>query len=423
MVNAFLIVFPLVLLLLGFPVFILLLATAACSLIFFMNVPLVAIHQAMFGSVDKFALLAVPFFLFAGEIMGVGGMSKRIIEWCMSVIGGLRGAQALTSIGAATVFGAISGSSTATVAAIGRLTYPPLRAAYGLKFSTGLVTATGAIDVLIPPSIGMILYSIGAEQSVPQLFIAGVLPGLLLAAFNAAYVIYYARRYDIRDTQPTSFRYFLRVSKRSVWSLGAPAVILGGIYAGVFSPTEAAGIACVYGIVITKFVYRELGWRDLWNVGVNSMYLTAQILIIVAAAAVFSWVLTVNGIPQAAVEFSKGLADEPWKVLLVLNVFLLIVGCFIDPSSAILILTPLLVPICKAYGIDLIHFGIIMTMNLAIGMFHPPFGLNIFVVQALTRAPVGAIYLGVIPFVILATVALLVVTYVPWLSLFLTKII
>jgi C4-dicarboxylate transporter DctM subunit len=248
METFFLITFPVVLLLLGFPIFVLLLATAACSLVLFMNVSLVALHQATFGAMDKFALLAVPFFLFAGEVMGVGGMSKRIIDWCMSVIGRVRGAQALTSIGAATVFGAISGSSTATVAAIGRLTYPTLRSTYGLKFSTGVVSGTGAIDVLIPPSVGMILYSISAEQSVPELFIAGVLPGLLLAGMYALYVLYYVRKNAIRDTQPTSFRNFVTVTRSSIWSLGAPAVILGGIYGGIFSPTEAAGIACVFGM-------------------------------------------------------------------------------------------------------------------------------------------------------------------------------
>ncbi|MBM3487953.1 MAG: TRAP transporter large permease [Alphaproteobacteria bacterium] len=421
--DLFLIVFPIALLLLGFPIYILLLATSACVLTLFMNVPLTAVHQTMFGSIDKFALLAVPFFLFAGEIMGVGGMSKRIVDWCMAVIGRVRGCQGLTTVGAATVFGAISGSAAATVAAIGRLMYPSLRATYGLKFSTGIISATGAIDILIPPSIAMILYGAAAEQSVAHLFIAGVFPGLLLAACNAGWVMYYAYRHDIHDTQRISFMDFLRTTKAGFWSLGAPAVILGGIYGGIFSPTEAAGIACVYGIVITKFVYGELTWHDLWNVGVNSMYLTAQILIIVAGAGVFSWILTVNGVPQAAVEFVRGLADQQWTVLIAINVFLLVVGCFIDPASAILILTPLLVPICKAFGIDLVHFGIIMTMNLAIGMFHPPFGLNIFVVQALTRAPTGAIYLGVIPFVILATIALVIVTYVPWFSLYLTKFI
>ena len=421
--GAFVLVFPLALLLLGFPIFVILLASAACLLLFFMHVPLVAAHQAMFGSIDKYALLAVPFFIFAGEVMGAGGMSKRILDWCMSFMGGLRGAQGLTTVGASTVFGAISGSAPATVAAIGRFTYPTLRRAYGTRFSTGIIAATGAIDSLIPPSITMILYGAAAEQSVARLFIAGVFPGLLLAVLNAFYVVYYARRHDIRDTEAVSLGRFLRTTRASLWSLGAPAVILGGIYGGVFAPTEAAGIACVYGILVTRFVHRELGWRELWNVGVTSMYLTAQIMIIVASAGVFSWMLTVNGVPQEAVRVVKAMAEEPWTVLIAINVFLLIVGCFIDPASAILILTPLLVPICKAYGIDLVHFGVIMALNLAIGMFHPPFGLNVFVVQALTRAPAVDIYLGVIPFVVLALVALVVVTYVPWFSLYLTKFI
>jgi C4-dicarboxylate transporter, DctM subunit len=419
--NLFLLLVPLTLLLLGFPIFVILIATSACALAFFMDVPLSAVHQSMFGSIDRFALLSVPFFLFAGEIMGIGGMSKRIIDWCMSVIGGVRGALGLTAIGASTVFGAISGSAPATVAAVGRLTYPSMRNAYGLKFSTGLVANTGAIDILIPPSIAMILYATAAEQSVARLFIAGVLPGLLLAGVNAGYVIYYAHRHGVDDRQHVSLRQFLTATKTGAWSLGAPVVVLGGIYGGIFSPTEAAGVACVYGILITKFIYRELTWSELWNVGVNSMYLTAQIMIIVASAGVFSWILTVHAVPQTAVAYIKDISGERWEVLLILNILLLVVGCFIDPTSAILILTPLLVPICKAYGVDLVHFGIIVTLNLAIGMFHPPFGLNIFVVQALTRAPVSAIYLGVIPFVIMALLVLIVVTYVPWLSLYLTK--
>jgi C4-dicarboxylate transporter DctM subunit len=418
----FILFFPLALLLLGFPIFVILLAAAACLLMFFMNVPFAVAHQTLFGAIDKFSLLAVPFFLFAGEIMGVGGMSKRILDWCMSIVGRVRGAQGLTTIGASTVFGAISGSAPATVAAIGRFTYPGLREKYGQRFATGIISATGAIDIMIPPSISMILYGAAAEVSVARLFIAGVLPGLLLALLNGIYVVYYARRRSVDDTEPVSWRGFFSATRKGAWSLGGPAVILGGIYGGVFSPTEAAGVACVYGILVTKFIQRDLTWRELWNVGVNSMYLTAQIMIIVAAAGVFSWILTVNGVPQAAVQLVKGIADSPWAVLLVMNIFLLVVGCVIDPASAILILTPLLVPICKAYGIDLVHFGVIMALNLAIGMFHPPFGLNIFVVQALTRAPVAAIYMGVIPFVVVALIALVIVTYVPWLSLYLTSL-
>jgi len=418
----FILVFPLLLLLLGFPIFVILVAASACLLMFFMNVPLAVAHQSLFGAIDKFSLLAVPFFLFAGEIMGVGGMSKRILDWCMSIIGRVRGARGLTTIGASTVFGAISGSAPATVAAIGRFTYGGLREKYGQRFATGIISATGAIDIMIPPSISMILYGAAAEVSVARLFIAGVLPGLLLALLSGLYVIWYARSRAIDDREPVSWRGFFAATRKGAWSLGGPVVILGGIYGGVFSPTEAAGVACVYGILVTKFIHRDVTWRGLWNVGVNSMYLTAQVMIIVASAGVFSWILTVNGVPQAAVQLVKGLADNPWAVLMVINLFLLIVGCVIDPASAILILTPLLVPICKAYGIDLVHFGVIMALNLAIGMFHPPFGLNIFVVQALTRAPVADIYMGVIPFVLVALVALVIVTYVPWLSLYLTTL-
>ena len=201
----------------------------------------------------------------------------------------------------------------------------------------------------------------------------------------------------------------------------APIVILGGIYGGIFAPTEAAGIACVYGIIVAKFIYREITWKQLWDVAVNSMVLTAQILVIVAAAGVFSWLLTVNGVAQKAVVTLQWMITSPIMALALINVLLLIVGCFIDPGSAILVLTPLLVPICKAYGIDLIHFGIVMSMNLAIGMFTPPFGLNIFVTQALTRAPLSSIYPGLVPFIVVTILALIVVTYVPWLSLVLTK--
>jgi len=242
-----------------------------------------------------------------------------------------------------------------------------------------------------------------------------------MAAFQGTYGVWYAHKHNIRDGEPFSPKKVWQLSVSGFWSLGAPFVILGGIYGGIFSPTEAAGIACVYGIMVTRFIYGDISWKGLWEVAVNSMYLTAQVLIIVAAAGVFSWILTVSGIPQQTVKLVQSFADTQWQVLMVINIFLLIVGCFIDPGSAILVLTPLLVPICKAYGVDLIHFGIIMTMNLAIGMFTPPFGLNIFVTQALTKVPLKTLYPGLVPYIILTILALMVVTYVPWLSLYLTK--
>ena len=413
---------PVILLLLGFPIFVILLATSAIVLLLFAPVPPVAVHINMFGSVDKFALMAVPFFIFAGDLMGRGGISKRIVAWVLSVIGGVRGSLALTAVGTCTVFGAISGSSPATVAAVGRLLYRPLRdAGYDEKFSTGLLTSSGAIAIVIPPSIGMILYGVSAQESVVLLFVAGIVPGLIMALLMAAYIYAFATRKGIREASGFSLQAFLAASREGVWALGMPVIILGGIYAGIFSPTEAAGIACVYAIVVTRFIYGDIGWKGIWEVSVNSMYLTAQVLIIVAAAGVFSQLLTISGVPQSAVAMIRDMNLPPWMALLAINIFLLFVGCLLDPASAILVLTPLLAPIAVAIGVDLIHFGIIMTVNLAIGMFTPPFGLNIFVSQALFKAPLSSIYPGLVPFIIINIVALLIVTYVPELSLFLTR--
>ncbi len=413
---------PIGLLLLGFPVFLTLLAAALILLLFFMDVPLAQMHITMFGSVDKFGLLAVPFFLFAGELMGRGGISKRLVAWVLSAIGGVRGSLGLTTVGTCTIFGAISGSSPATVAAIGQIMYKPLReAGYDEKFSVGVLTSSGAIAIVIPPSIAMILYGMAAEENVALLFAAGFFPGLLIAGLMAVYIYIHAVRHRIREGRSFELSRFLQASREGIWALGMPFIILGGIYAGIFSPTEAAGVSCVYAIIVTRFIYRDITWSGVWDVAVSSMYLTAQVLIIVAAAGVFSWLLTVSGIPQSMVKWIDAFQFEPWMVLLAINLLLLVVGCLLDPSSAILILTPLLLPIVKAIGVDLIHFGIIMTVNLSIGMFTPPFGLNIFIAQALFKVPLSRIYPGLVPFILINIVALLLVTYVPEISLYLTQ--
>ena len=415
-------VLPAALLVLGFPIFLILLATAAVLVLFVMGIPPTQLHLTMFGSVDKFALIAVPFFLFAGELMGRGGMSKRIVDWVLAGAGGVRGSLGVTTVGACTVFGALSGSAPATVAALGRLLYRPLKdAGYGERFANGVLTSSGGIAIVIPPSIAMILYGAAAEQSVALLFVAGIVPGLLIAALMGAYVYVYAARRGIREGGAFELGRFLRATREGVWALGMPVIVLGGIYAGVVSPTEAAGIACVYAILVTRFVYRDIAWRGIWEVAVSSMYLTAQVLIIVAAAGVFSWLLTVSGLPAQLVAWMTGLEMQPWMVLLAVNVLLLVVGCFLDPNSAILVLTPLLLPVMQAIGVDPIHFGIVMTVNLAIGMFTPPFGLNIFVAQAMFKAPLRTIYPGLMPFIAINLVALGLVTYLPGLSLWLTR--
>jgi C4-dicarboxylate transporter DctM subunit len=413
---------PFTLLALGLPIFVILLVTVIVLLAFFMNVPFTVVPQTMFGSIDKFALLAVPFFIFAGEVMGKGGISERLIRWVQSMFGGLRGTLALTTVGTCEFFGAISGSSPATVAAVGRLMYPALRAAgYEEKFALGLVTSSGAIASIIPPSILMILYGAAAEQSVAALFIGGVFPGLLIGVLTAIYIVFYVRGRALERTEGFRWGTFWRSTREGLWALGAPVVILGSIYTGVCTPTEAAGIAGVYGIVVTRYVYRDITWARLWDIAVSSVVLTAQIMIIVAASGAFAWLLTISGVPQTVVGVIQGLEVPPWLMLVVINVFLLSVGCLIDPTSATLILTPLLVPIVRTIGVDLIHFGIILTVNLSIGMFTPPFGLNIFVSQALFNASLTRIARGLVPFIVIQVAALMIITYVPWLSLYLTR--
>lgn len=415
---------PLVLMVLGLPFFLVLLSTAIVAVVWFTSVPPTVVLQVMFGSIGNFALLAVPFFIFAGELMARGGMARRLVAVVLALFGGFRGSTPITTVGAATLYGSISGSTAATVAALGPMFYPQLRkAGYNEKFSTGVITCTGFIDNIIPPSIAMILYCAAAEQSVIKLFAAGVIPGLVLAALMSLYIYIYARWADIRDSRPFEWHAFVVAMKDGLWALGAPVVIFGGLYTGVFSPTEAAGAACIYIIVVTMLIYREIGWRELWDISVTSMYLTTQIFVIVAVAGVFSWLLTISGVARAPVDFIARMDLPPWLVLMVINVFLLIVGCFIDTASAILVLTPLLIPIAHVIGVDPIHFGIIVTVNLSIGTFTPPFGVNIFVAQSIFKVPLRSIYLGLVPFIGVTVLGLMIITYVPELSLWLVRMI
>lgn len=411
-------VLPLALLALGFPFFLVLLATAAVVVAAFGSMPATVLHQVMFSSIDKFALLAVPFFIFAGDLMGRGGVSRRLIRWVTSLLGSVRGALPFTALGTTVVFSAVSGSTAATVASVGSLTYERMvREGYSPRFASGLIVSAAAADNLIPPSIGFILYGIASDTSIVKLFAAGLVPGLLLAVFFGAYIWWYTGRSAEGRGLPFSLREFLAATRDGIWSLAAPVAVLGGIYAGLFSPTEAAGIACVYALVVVGLVYREIGWKEIWQSASRSMYLTAQVLVIVAAAGVFSWLLTTNGVPQALVGWVTGLQVPPWAVLLAINVLLLAVGMALDTTSSILVLTPLLVPIARALGVDPVHFGVIVVFNLSIGTFTPPFGINLFVGQAVFRLPLAEICRGTVPFIAIAVLALMVVTYIPWLSL------
>jgi C4-dicarboxylate transporter DctM subunit len=418
------VVLPIILLVMGMPIFTVLMAAASVALIYVLDLPLGLIQTELFGSADNYNLVAVPFFMLAGAIMSVGGISERLVNWVLSLFGGLRGSLGLTTVGACTVFSAISGSSAATVAAIGRMLYPALlEKGYPVAVASGFLAASGAIDVVIPPSIAMILYGVAAEESIRYLFIGGILPGLLMALLMAAYIYFTARRLGIREGGKFSFANVVRTTRQGFFALGLPIIILGGIYTGVFSPTEAAGVACLYAIVVALFIHRDLSWSGLWKVTIESVILTAQVLIIVAAAALFARLLTIAGVPQSLATWIQDMQLSPFMVMLIINILLLAVGCVVDPASAILVLAPILKPIVVQAGIDPIHFGVVMTVNLSIGMFTPPFGLNIFVIQGMFKVPLPTLYRGLVPVIGVNLVALAIISAWPGLTLWLVRLI
>jgi C4-dicarboxylate transporter DctM subunit len=415
-------ILPITLLFLGTPIFVIFLAGAMATFVLFLSVSPLALHQIMFGGLDNYALLAIPFFIFTGELMSGSGIADRLTAWVLALIGRVPGSLGIATVGACTLMGAISGASTATVAAVGRTLYPALvRDGYGVRFSAALVSSSGSIDIVIPPSIAMILYGASAEQSIPKLFAAGVLPGLMIALFMALYVVVMALRMGIATTAGFDLHHFLRTTRDAAPALFMPVFVLAGIYLGWSSPTEAGGFACLYSILVGKYLYRTMSWNDVLQSAVRSAMLTAQILVIVASAALFSWILTINGVPQGLAAALKSLELAPWAFLMAINIILLIVGCFLDPTSAILVLTPLFMPLVKSLGIDPIHFGIVMTVNIAIGMFTPPFGLNLFVAQTVLGVPLDTLYRGVLPFAVVQIFALMIITYWPSLSLFLAN--
>jgi C4-dicarboxylate transporter DctM subunit len=417
------VVLPIVLLLLGLPIFTVLMASGAVAMIWVMDLPIGLLQTTLFGSIDNYNLIAVPFFILAGAIMTEGGISGRLVTWVLSILGGVRGSLGLTTVGACTAFGAISGSSPATVAAIGGMLYPSLRErGYPESVASGLLTASGAIAGIIPPSIAMILYGVAAEESVRFLFIGGILPGLLTAFLMGLYIYFTARRLGIREGGHFSAKDVARATRNGAWALGTPLIILGGIYTGVFSPTEAAGVACLYAIVVTLLIYRDLSLPGLWKVTTQSVYLTAQVLIIVGAATLMARLLTIAEVPQTVVAWIEALKLAPWMVMLILNVLLLAVGCVLDPASAILVLSPILKPVVVHAGIDPVHFGVVMTVNLSIGMFTPPFGLNIFVTQAMFKVPLPVLYRGLAPVIGVNLVALAIISYWPDLTLVLVRL-
>jgi len=411
-------VLPAVLLILGVPIFLVLLVTCIVVVLFVAEVPTETMQTFLFSGLDNFPLLAVPFFVLAGEIMAQGGIARRVVVWVISLVGGVRGSLAVTTVAASEVFGAMAHTAVGTVVAVGRMLYPSLREnGYNERFAVGLIASSGAIAVVIPPSIAMILYSLSAQQSAVALFTAGVLPSLLIGLVDALYVMIYARIKAVPLTSKARWSAIWISTKEASWSISTIVVILGGIYGGVFTPTEAAGVAVVYSLFVTMVVHREVGLVELWRIIQSAVFLNAQILLIVTAAGLYSWLLTTSGIPQQIIADVNALHLPPWALLLCINVILLIMGSFLELPPAILIMTPLLLPEVLLGGVDPVLFGIIMTINLSIGMYTPPFGLNLFATQAVFQTPLGNIYRGVLPFLLINFATLMVITYVPSISL------
>ena len=412
-----------VLLVLGIPMWMIFMFLAIGAMTW-QGVSMEVVVQGLTGTINKLALLAVPGFIFAGGVMGEGGMSARLIRWISAFLGRVPGGMALTTVAAAETFGAISGSSSATVAALGKILYPALlREGYGERFSLGLITSSGAIAIIIPPSITMILFAVMTNASVGKLYLAGFLPGIVVGICAAVYCVWYALKHKITSGRTWSLEEILRTSREVVWTLGAPAVIFIGIYGGFMTPTEASMAVSVYAVFVSVFIYRELGWKDIWAITRETALLSAKVFIIVAASGVFSWVLTAQAVPQKMVGLIDAYQLTPVMVLLMINIILLIVGMFMDPNSAVVLFTPLLWPLAQHAGVDLIHFGIIFTVNLAIGMFSPPFGLNIFVSCSIFKESSSKIVSGLWPFFVAYGIALAIVTYVPELSLYLPNLV
>jgi len=413
-----------ILLFFAVPVFIAMCFSPLISIAFFQpNLKLMVIAQRMFGGIDKFALMSVPFFILAANVMKNGGIARRILELAHVLVGHLTAGIAATTQVACMFFGAVCGSAPATVVAIGGLMFPALKkGGYGTDFSTGLITASGSVALLIPPSISAIIYGAVTGESVGALFMAGLGPGLLYGIIYLLYCVWYSSRNKIPKAEKATWSERWKATKSASWALGIPFIIIGGIYSGVFTPTEASGISAVYAILIAMFVYREMDFKGLLKTCIDSAETTAQVMILLAAASAFGWVLTIGRVPQALANWLIGMSVGKYTFLLFVNVILLIAGMFIDGSSAIVILAPLLYPLARQLGINGIHLGVIMVVNAAIGMFTPPFGLNLFVAKPLTREKMSSIIKGCLPFVLISLVALVFITYWPALSLALPRL-
>ena len=408
----------LALMLTGMPISISLGLTVLSFLFMFTEVPLESVALKLFTGIEKFEIMAIPFFILAGNFLTHGGVAKRMINFASSMVGHWYGGLGLAGVLACALFAAVSGSSPATVVAIGSILLPAMtRAGFPNKFGAGIITTAGALGILIPPSIVMVMYSVATNTSVGALFMAGVVPGLALAATLGGVTWYRARKFDYPRQPKASTAERIKAFRESMWGLLLIVVVMGGIYTGMFTPTEAAAMSAMYAFVVAVFVYRDMPLRDVPKVLLNSANMSAMLLYIITNAVLFSFIMTNENIPQALAEWMLGNGLGVVAFLLAVNVMLLLAGNFMEPSSIVLIFAPILFPVAVRLGIDPVHFGIIMVVNMEVGMCHPPVGLNLYVASGITKMGITELTVAVWPWLLSMLVFLGVVTYWPGLSL------
>ena len=423
MTALFLVVVLFACLLIGVPIAVSLGVASVSTLLIFSNQSLLSLVQKFFHTMQVYPLLAVPFFILAGAFMTSGGVARRMIEFANALVGHLRGGLAMASVLACMLFAAVSGSSPATVVAIGSVVIAGMVGlGYTRSFAAGVICNAGTLGILIPPSIVLVVYGAATETSVGELFIAGVIPGMFLTVALMVAIYFVARVKQIPRQPWTGWREVFLTGRRALLGLFLVVIILGGIYGGVFTPTEAAAVAAVYAFVVAVFVHRDIGIKDVPGVLVNSSQITAMLMFIIANAFLFAFVLTTMQIPQQASEAIISMELSPWAFLLAVNLLLLLAGNVMEPTSVILILAPILFPIAMDLGIDAVHLGIIMVVNLEIGMVTPPVGLNLFVTAGVAEMSIEQVVVAALPWLLVLLSVLIVVTYVPRLSLFLPNL-
>ena len=416
----------LVLLLVGMPVvFVLGLAAAATLMITQPDIPLTIVAQRMYDGLNSFTIMAIPFFVFAGAIMDAGGISRRIVDLATALVGWIVGSLLMVSVVAATGLAAISGSGSADVAAISSIMQPEIRRRkYDVDFAAAVIACAGSLAQVIPPSLMMVVVALVSNLSVGAMFLAGVLPGLLTVPGLLASAYLHARRGgpQYRDTEPFNLARLRRAFWASLPALGMPVIIIGGIVGGVFTPTEAASVAVLYGLLVAMLVYRDLSWRQLPGLVLRASALSAAVMMIVATASIFGWLVASANVPAILAAWIKSVSSEPWTFLLMVNVLLMLVGMFMESLAAILILVPVLMPIAIAFGVNPVHFGVVVVMNFAIGMVTPPYGITLFVASSIAERNIIQVARRIVWPWAMMTLILILVTYVPDIALTLPRL-